>query len=98
MGTGLEIGASSATKGIVPRAVDHLFDGMRERQVEAKSKGMPPPEFQINTQFLELYNEEINDLLAPEKARSSKIKIREYSEGNMFLVLSGCDNTTSQLC
>lgn len=95
MGTGLEIGASNSTKGIVPRAVDHLFDGMRERQIEAKSKGLPPPEFQINAQFLELYNEEINDLLAPEKSKTSKIKIREYSEGSMFLMGATTRQVTS---
>lgn len=86
MGTGLEIGASASTKGIVPRAVDHLFDGIRERQLEAKARNLPPPEFQINAQFLELYNEDINDLLAGEKTKHSQIKIREYSEGSMFLM------------
>lgn len=37
-------------------------------------------------QFLELYNEDINDLLCSEKAAKTHIKIREDSEGGMYLM------------
>ena len=63
MGTGFEVDASPETVGIVPRAVDHLFRGVRERQEAAREAGQPPADFKISAQFMELYNEEILDLL-----------------------------------
>lgn len=85
MGTGLDIGGTHYEKGIIPRAVEHLFDGIKRRQEEAKSRGLPPPEFNINAQFLELYNEEVIDLLSEEKTKHSQIKIREDADGGMYL-------------
>lgn len=86
MGTGLDIGGNVIEKGIIPRAVEHLFDGIKKRQEEAKSRGLPPPEFNINAQFLELYNEEVIDLLSEEKTKHSQIKIREDADGGMYLM------------
>ena len=63
MGTGFEVAASSEeTIGIVPRAVKQLFEGINKRQNEARESGIPPPEFKVSAQFLELYNEDILDL------------------------------------
>ena len=47
---------------IVPRAVKQLFSGITKRQDDAKEAGLPPPEFKVVAQFMELYNEEILDL------------------------------------
>lgn len=38
-------------------------------------------------QFLELYNEDINDLLCSEKSTKSQIKIREDADGGMYLMV-----------
>ncbi|KAI1280713.1 Kinesin-like protein KIF21A [Halotydeus destructor] len=86
MGTGLDICGNPYEKGIIPRAVDHLFEGIRERQQEARDNGYPIPDFKVNAQFLELYNEEIIDLLAEERTKHSQIKIREGAEGGMYLM------------
>lgn len=48
--------------GIVPRAVGQLFDGIERRKSEATHKNLAP-EFTIRAQFIELYNEDIIDLL-----------------------------------
>lgn len=50
--------------GIIPRAVKHLFNGVNSRKQKAAEENLPPPEYQITAQFLELYNEEIIDLLS----------------------------------
>lgn len=63
MGTGFEVDASPDILGIVPRAVDHLFRGVREKQETARQDGQPAPDFKVTAQFMELYNEEIIDLL-----------------------------------
>lgn len=38
-------------------------------------------------QFLELYNEDINDLLCSEKSTKAQIKIREDADGGMYLMV-----------
>ena len=47
---------------LVPRAVKQLFSGISKRQDDAREAGLPPPEFKVSAQFMELYNEEILDL------------------------------------
>jgi hypothetical protein len=63
MGTGFElVSGHEDNVGIVPRAVRQLFLGIASRQEEAKEAGLPPPEFKVSAQFMELYNEDILDL------------------------------------
>lgn len=68
MGTGLEAeqsGGLGDVVGILPRSVHNLFSGIEALRQEASAAGRTPPEFRVQTQFLELYNEEIIDLLEP---------------------------------
>lgn len=69
MGTGLEADQNGAglseIVGILPRSVHHLFDGIDAVRQEASANGKTAPEFRVQAQFLELYNEEIIDLLEP---------------------------------
>ena len=53
MGTGFEEN-SEEDIGIIPRAVDHLFKGITERQMQAKENNEPPPDFKITAQFIEV--------------------------------------------
>ncbi|GFO28017.1 kinesin-like protein, partial [Plakobranchus ocellatus] len=77
--------------GIVPRAVDHLFLGIEERRRQAFENGDPAPDFKVTAQFMELYNEEILDLLDttrdPEsRGRKSHIRIHEDAGGGIYVV------------
>ena len=54
MGTGFELAQTAQQQGIIPRAVKHLFEGIRQRQEEAKEKGVSAPEFKVTAQFMEL--------------------------------------------
>lgn len=82
MGTGFEPTSMSAlhelddSQGIVVRAVHHLFDGVKMRIQEAIEKNQVAPEFKITAQFLELYNEDIIDLL-DNVNQSKQIKIHQ---------------------
>lgn len=40
--------------GIVPRAVDHLFKSIEERRNQAIEENLPPPDFKINAEFMEV--------------------------------------------
>ncbi|XP_071121574.1 kinesin-like protein KIF21A isoform X5 [Mytilus edulis] len=91
MGTGFDVNHIEEEIGIVPRAVDHLFKGIAERQTEAIENNQPPPDFKITAQFIELYNEEILDLLdttrdPDSRGRKSHIKIHEDAAGGIYMV------------
>ncbi|KAI9476381.1 MAG: P-loop containing nucleoside triphosphate hydrolase protein, partial [Benjaminiella poitrasii] len=88
MGTGLETSSNPDDQGIIPRFTATIF----ERMTRVKSKS-PSNDFQMYVTYLELYNEDINDLLilAPESSVTSQengnhpTTIREDVEGNIIL-------------
>ncbi|CAJ1056137.1 kinesin-like protein KIF21A isoform X4 [Xyrichtys novacula] len=88
MGTGFDVNIMEEELGIIPRAVQHLFKGIEERRQAAQEQGRPVPEFKINAQFLELYNEEVLDLFdsARDMKQKSHIKIHEDATGGIYTV------------
>lgn len=62
MGTGFDVDLEAEQVGIIPRAINHLFDGIDRLVSQAKEVGEAPPQFKVSAQFLELYNEEVIDL------------------------------------
>ncbi|XP_066523506.1 kinesin-like protein KIF21A isoform X2 [Hoplias malabaricus] len=91
MGTGFDVNISEEECGIIPRAVKHLFRGIEERRQAAIEQGRPVPEFKINAQFLELYNEEVLDLFdttrdVEARKQKSNIKIHEDATGGIYTV------------
>ncbi|XP_066489226.1 kinesin-like protein KIF21A isoform X3 [Tiliqua scincoides] len=91
MGTGFDVNIMEVEQGIIPRAVKHLFKCIEEKKHSAIKQGLPPPEFKVNAQFLELYNEEVLDLFdttrdIDSKNKKSNIKIHEDSAGGIYTV------------
>lgn len=88
MGTGFDVNIPDEELGIIPRAVHHLFQGIEERRRVAQEQGRPVPEFKINAQFLELYNEEVLDLFdsTRDMKQKSHIKIHEDASGGIYTV------------
>ncbi|CAH2102149.1 unnamed protein product [Euphydryas editha] len=68
-------------RGIIPRAIRDLFAGADERAEAARSQGQLPPEFSVQAQFIELYNEDIVDLLDPAKDPFAKGALRITEDG-----------------
>lgn len=66
-------------KGIIPRAIRDLFAGADARAETAREQGQLPPEFSVQAQFIELYNEDIVDLLDPAKDPYAKVWFRSHS-------------------
>ncbi|XP_061367839.1 kinesin-like protein KIN-7O [Gastrolobium bilobum] len=64
---------SNAEPGVIPRAVNDLFQ-MIQQDVDR--------EFLLRMSYMEIYNEEINDLLAPEHR---KLQIHENLERGIFV-------------
>ena len=54
MGTGFDADMAPESVGIIPRAVEHLFNGIEQRQREAKENNEVPPDFKVNAQFMEV--------------------------------------------
>ncbi|KFO84415.1 Kinesin-like KIF21A, partial [Buceros rhinoceros silvestris] len=91
MGTGFDVNITEEEQGIISRAVTHLFRCIEEKKQAAIKQGLPPPDFKVNAQFLELYNEEILDLFdttrdIDAKNKKSNIKIHEDSAGGIYTV------------
>ncbi|XP_052604648.1 kinesin-like protein KIF21A isoform X13 [Peromyscus californicus insignis] len=91
MGTGFDVNIMEEEQGIISRAVKHLFKSIEEKKTTAIKNGVPPPEFKVNAQFLELYNEEVLDLFdttrdIDAKNKKSNIRIHEDSTGGIYTV------------
>lgn len=54
MGTGFDMSSNEGEKGIIPRAVHQLFEGINMQRNEAINKNMTPPDFKIVAQFMEV--------------------------------------------
>ena len=64
---------NSTNKGIIPRSFEHIFTVI---------KGTTEKQFLVRVSMLELYNEEVRDLLAKS---DEKLKLRRNQEGTVFV-------------
>lgn len=62
--------------GIIPRTLYNLFDILKDKREKSKKTA---EEFAVKLSFIELYNEELRDLLAPEEEEFSR-KVRIFDE------------------
>ncbi|XP_023709668.1 kinesin-like protein Klp61F isoform X3 [Cryptotermes secundus] len=69
--------------GIIPRTLSNLFDELRIQQVE----------FTVRVSFLEIYNEELLDLLSPSDD-SSKIRLFEDATKKGSVIIHGLEEVT----
>lgn len=68
MGTGFECEIVEEQEGIIPRAVRHLFasiNDLKDNPFDENGVSIDTLQFSVGAQFMELYNEEIIDLLDP---------------------------------
>ncbi|KAA0192842.1 Kinesin protein, partial [Fasciolopsis buskii] len=69
----------------IPRAVQYLFASVAHRRAQAAARHEPVPEFKVVAQFLELYNEELVDLLDGDRARKPHLRLHENAQGDIYL-------------
>ncbi|KAI9592457.1 hypothetical protein BDF19DRAFT_416176 [Syncephalis fuscata] len=80
MGTGMNV--EEGQHGIVPRTINDVFKTMNELKSQ-----QPDSEFEIRVSFLELYNEDLVDLLSSDRSRSdgkNGPQIREDGKGGIM--------------
>ena len=78
MGSGYTSDLAPDQYGIIPRVINLIFDEVDKRKDKT--------EFIIKCSFLEIYNEELNDLLDPNvltAQNNGKINIREEKNGSI---------------
>lgn len=85
MGTGFDISNPEEQKGIIPRAVEHLFNSIDKRIEMAKNENLPVPEFIVTAQFIEIYNEEVIDLFSEKNKKDHHIRIHEDIKKGMLM-------------
>ena len=97
MGSADTAGLPEQALGIIPRAVARVFTDVEERQEQIS--------ITVKASFLEIYNEEIKDLLAPAGMQRDRtnIMIREAPDGTISVngltevVVSSCADTLQLL-
>lgn len=79
MGTNDNSSIPSESKGIIPRAMETLFSLMNFSQYKMR-------QFTIKVSFVEIYNEELIDLLGEQNVDGERpqVMIREDSKGNIL--------------
>uniref|UniRef100_A0A2S2NYZ2 Chromosome-associated kinesin KIF4 n=1 Tax=Schizaphis graminum TaxID=13262 RepID=A0A2S2NYZ2_SCHGA len=82
MGTNFVDDANEEEKGIIPRAIQNIFNEVQNKSEEAK--------FSIKASFIELYQEQVYDLLSPNRAT---LDIREDGRGICIPGLTEIDVT-----
>ena len=75
MGTGCTLGLPFDTVGIVPRVFKFIFD-----ELEIRKAGADFSEFKVKISFLELYKEELHDLLDPASMQRDRITGKPIKE------------------
>lgn len=98
---GSEAGSSNDTMGLIPRFLDGMFATLFDRKNESVKSVLQSPTkastpntnahapslvgFKVSTSFLEVYGEDIYDLLDDNDDRAS-LKLREKEDGEVFAV------------
>ncbi|XP_076282496.1 kinesin-like protein KIF11 isoform X2 [Lasioglossum baleicum] len=70
--------------GFIPRSLSHLFDELSNSRVQ---------EYSVRVSYLELYNEEVYDLLSANN-RAAKIRIYEDSTKKGAVIVNGLEEAT----
>ena len=60
--------------GLIPRAIVHIFEG---KEAEEDDETL----FDVRVSYIEIYNEEIRDLLGDDVTKKLEIKVRNKVEG-----------------
>ncbi|XP_046350118.2 kinesin-like protein KIF28P isoform X2 [Haliotis rufescens] len=68
-------------KGIVPLACEDLFRGIDEKKMTAKEG----EEYQVKLSMLEIYNEQVRDLLNLKSAQKGGLKVRQHPSKGFYV-------------
>jgi hypothetical protein len=78
MGSSSDMLTTDELAGIIPRVTYTLFETVQQREAED-----PNSSYKILVQFIEIYGEDIRDLL--DHTKTSKVSVRESVNGDVFI-------------
>ena len=78
MGSAAELLIKDDQLGIIPRVIKNLFEMIHDKE-ELDSSST----YRVHVQFLEIYGEDIRDLL--DETKTSKVMIREAASGEVYV-------------
>lgn len=88
MGSSSNVRLCEDEYGIIPRVARHIFDNIQLQETEDLNST-----YRVHIQFLEIYGEEIRDLLDPNNCTS--VTIRETPSGGVYVSGAREELTTS---
>jgi len=77
----LDPGLDTSEAGVIPRALRALFISLREMREKRVDSTHHRYDYNVKVQFLELYGEDIRDLLQPDPSNAPKLSIRDGRTG-----------------
>jgi hypothetical protein len=80
-GKSFSIMGSDANRGLVPLTCEQLFKEMQSNQ-----KKQPSVIYEVSFSMIEIYNEQVNDLLSVHKAPKGGLQVREDSQKSFYVV------------
>ncbi len=78
MGSSANTHIAQEHQGIIPRVIRHIFELVERKELEDRNST-----YKIQIQFLEIYGEDIKDLL--DQTKTSRVTIRETPSGDVFV-------------
>eukprot|EP01041_Mallomonas_annulata_P004997 gene4997-9998_t len=78
MGSSSNLRINEEQQGIIPHVIQYVFETVHQKESED-----PNCSYRVRIQFLEIYGEEIRDLLEP--SLSTKVSIRETAAGEVYV-------------
>jgi hypothetical protein len=78
MGSAAATNVPFENQGIIPRVIRDIFQLVERKEYEDRNST-----YKIQIQFLEIYGEDIKDLL--DQTKTSRVTIRETSSGDVFV-------------
>jgi len=89
----MDTGADDDSRGLIPRSIEQIFaarDSAAAAAAETRGAGAQPPSLAITATMIEIYNEDIKDLLgggASSKVRRCKLILVEPRVGSVWFQL-----------
>jgi hypothetical protein len=83
MGSGDNAGKTPAELGVIPRVMRDIYERLEQLTLERTAGGGCAHEVRVRVSYIEIYNEEVRDLLEP--GISKTLAIREKADGSIVV-------------
>ncbi len=83
-------GMANSEAGVIPRTLSQLFQRLDAFEADAESDPLVTNKYQVHVQFLEIYGEDIRDLLST-KDTNKPLTIRDGRGGSEPVVIGACE-------